>query len=662
MSERLKKLSKNYMEFLYYWIDEEITFKNIGFHFSNRFFFRSVLNEKEKTFELSVKLNENYIPNFYGSHILSLSAIVGKNGTGKTNLFFSIISKLTEYNNVYGYKYILAYYDSDKKKIRLYHSFFHEDAEYRINLQGDAKSLIEVIEIPVSTNYWQEPTNWIHKPNNTGIIYCNPIYDFRDYPFSNEYRPFADVSSTFLLANDRGHRSLDHFNMVAYHKFQEIERQYTLIKTDLLKTTSILNEINIPSEIIIEFLKINHVEKKDLGFKASRSYDWLRNYASLVFQVHNSEKDKYHDDDVKRSKALIEKAKTWFLANLIDNFFESVAREKDLDDEKYNLNVSEFKKFKENEELFNRSGYNHSDWPRMEIDEYRDYVIRFFQEQNFLKEDVFNIPGFIKNVFELIDEYAISNDYLDDNTASFYLPIDNGIEIIKLHEAYSYALNDEYNQGFFRMTWRNLSSGESAFLSLLSRIYYGIQQFVSEKIKINGDLEFIYLMIDEGEHSFHPEWQKKYIKVLIDFLKQFKKYKFQLFFASHSPILLSDVLKENVIFIKKEKPGISEISENESHQETFASNIHSLFKDSFFISDGLIGDFSKETIQKIRKELNEDIDVEKYSEIEKKINLIGEPILKNKLKEILVGKMPDQLRREYLINELRKLDKKESSE
>ncbi|MBK7110256.1 MAG: AAA family ATPase [Bacteroidetes bacterium] len=119
-----------------------------------------------------------------------------------------------------------------------------------------------------------------------------------------------------------------------------------------------------------------------------------------------------------------------------------------------------------------------------------------------------------------------------------------------------------------------------------------------------GDHNSYIVFIDEGEVGFHPSWKKKYLSWLLDFFNsQFNKYSIQLILTTHSPYLLSDLPPENCILLRKSKLRQPEqVPENEL--KTFGANIHELLATSFFLQDGLIGDFAKKTIQTVIDFLN----------------------------------------------------------
>ena len=95
--------------------------------------------------------------------------------------------------------------------------------------------------------------------------------------------------------------------------------------------------------------------------------------------------------------------------------------------------------------------------------------------------------------------------------------------------------------------------------------------------------------------------------------------------------MLSDIPRENSIFLKKTENGIIQVDRK---IQTFGANIHTLYKDAFFIKDGLgIGEFAKNYIDQLIKDiLGQQIS---YPEAKKRLDIIGEPILHKKISQML---------------------------
>lgn len=199
-----------------------------------------------------------------------------------------------------------------------------------------------------------------------------------------------------------------------------------------------------------------------------------------------------------------------------------------------------------------------------------------------------------------------------------------------------------------------LSSGEAQMLNLLSRIYWHIA--IESRKFANLDVTPM-IILDEAEIGFHPQWQQRYISLLIFFFSRMadfierrdkKRVKFQIIYTTHSPISLSDMPKACVNFLKLEKGRTRILSEKEKPQ-TFGANVFELYADSFFMEQGLIGEFAAEKIKALSSEidglvkkseqdnnLNQDDDLvfvglQKMKELRDKINLIGDKRIKTYL-------------------------------
>ena len=69
-------------------------------------------------------------------------------------------------------------------------------------------------------------------------------------------------------------------------------------------------------------------------------------------------------------------------------------------------------------------------------------------------------------------------------------------------------------------------------------------------------------------------------------------------------------------------------------KSTFAANIHELFTDSFYLEKGLVGEFAISKVKEMFATLNSADDISN-SQIEKEIELVGEPFVKASLEERL---------------------------
>ena len=171
----------------------------------------------------------------------------------------------------------------------------------------------------------------------------------------------------------------------------------------------------------------------------------------------------------------------------------------------------------------------------------------------------------------------------------------------------------------------SLSSGEYTFLSVFGRL----NNLKFEKKKS------ILLLIDEAELTLHPQWQKLFISLFIDFISEkFKQHKVQVILTSHSPFILSDLPPNCVILLEKgDKTFV--VDSLKSKNETFGANVHELFTDSFFLQDGLIGEFARRKIEALVEKINNKkvYTQDEYNSLKKEIDIIGEPYVRFKLLE-----------------------------
>lgn len=195
-----------------------------------------------------------------------------------------------------------------------------------------------------------------------------------------------------------------------------------------------------------------------------------------------------------------------------------------------------------------------------------------------------------------------------------------------------------------------LSSGEFLILNLLSRIFniYHIQP----KHNPNSPIPEL-ILLDEAETSFHPEWQRRFIGTLVKFFnclvtsglildpenenKSFNFPKFQIIYTTHSPITLSDMPQCCINYLQRETRSQQHKNDGDNnHSETFGANVFDLYRDSFFMKNGLVGSFATSKIKKIVKDLNNDN--YDYTEITKRISIIGDIRVKEYLSKLLETK------------------------
>jgi len=224
------------------------------------------------------------------------------------------------------------------------------------------------------------------------------------------------------------------------------------------------------------------------------------------------------------------------------------------------------------------------------------------------------------NKKDTLDGYEIKN--LNKKDISYF------VEILKtLYER---------NPILTEVLWLHLDKKLSSGTLELLRTYANLFQSLSTIEKNN-----ILICLDEPDSFLHPNWQKQLFNHLINFFQlNYPDRNFHLILTTHSPFLLSDIPKQNIIFLDTDDNGNCKIVDGlNDKKETFGANIHTLLSDSFFMENGLMGEFAKGKIDEAFNLLNKTtITKEEQKYCEEIISIIGEPIIKRQLQKMLDSK------------------------
>jgi hypothetical protein len=236
-----------------------------------------------------------------------------------------------------------------------------------------------------------------------------------------------------------------------------------------------------------------------------------------------------------------------------------------------------------------------------------------------------------------------------------------GIPIIELLPP-PHLFTDVY---FEKGKFSQLSSGEKQKVYSTYSIIYHLINLDSVKKGLKK-YRHVSCVLDEIELYYHPEMQRTYVddllstleKTNLDFIKSIN-----FCFITHSPFILSDIPKSNVLYLKLDKDGkaLPEVID----QDTFGANIYDLLSHSFYFQDGFIGAKAKMIIQQVIDNLQDrppkGIKLLEEATIEKIIEIIGEPFLRDKLIVMFEKKFKNTNLRQREVQVLRerlaKLDK-----
>jgi predicted ATP-binding protein involved in virulence len=270
-----------------------------------------------------------------------------------------------------------------------------------------------------------------------------------------------------------------------------------------------------------------------------------------------------------------------------------------------------------------------------------------------------------QNIFKCISKILNDqNNYSIDEFISFFKrhsvnKLISDIDKEEIHKYLDYLSFEIINDK--NIEFSSLSYGEKTFFVTILNLVY------QSKISNNNLIFFL----DEIEISLHPNWQKTILKDIVSIFDKTTKH-IHFILNSHSSFILSDLPKENIIFLEKGK----QVYPFDDGKQTFGANIHTLLSHGFFMKDGLMGEFAKEKIQSIikyhekilvkeltkeenkkrREEEKEIYDKEHKTQFWQIQSIIGDDYLRQVIKNHLI-EIEKILYDEYLIDkEIKKLE------
>lgn len=158
----------------------------------------------------------------------------------------------------------------------------------------------------------------------------------------------------------------------------------------------------------------------------------------------------------------------------------------------------------------------------------------------------------------------------------------------------------ELNSGVY-VPFEYLSSGEKQQAFTTSSLVYHLKNLDSVSNDRSTDdrvaYENVQLILEEVELYYHPELQREFVRNLLDGIRHASLSHIKwinICIVTHSPFVLSDIPSCNVLALKKDEEIVERIP-------SFAANIHEMLKLSFFLDKGSVGDFANWTTMRIAK-------------------------------------------------------------
>ena len=418
--------------------------------------------------------------------------------------------------------------------------------------------------------------------NGTSLLFLKSYMDINTYSLSQQMlsRYFFHFSKKIDFISELHENTVELFNIISINSKKNID---TSFKTDPYSRLALNQHFTyLKDKYLHRILKYypdleNFISKY---FKIDKVEYKIKDLGS-IFLASPSFKDNYKDDE--------------FLSNMFDIFKNEKSSENRL------------------KILCLIFGY-------LEEEQIKDFILKKQVNLSYIE------------LYELIK----------DEKYSYIITWNNFIEVMSIEDDYKTIIKQyliflkEIRREILEFSFTpSLSSGEEKLLYLFVNIYDYVLS-----MKTVGTTKFT-IIIDEPDTLLHPNWQKKILSLVVTFINTFFKDDiFNIIITTHSPFILSDLPKQNIIFLEKDdKTGDCINATNDVDINPFGANIHTLLSHGFFMKDGLMGEFAKNKINDVINFLNGNISfVKTNDEAQNLINIIGEPIIKKQLQKMLDSK------------------------
>ena len=645
------------MELVYLWVEEYKNIKKQGFDFSPRF---ECEYDEEKN-ELTVDEKKDYVSIFPDN--INVTAIVGENGSGK-----STILKLLENSNELNAVTKFIIYEQEKKYYCLYN-----------NVKPEIVFSKDILSIPFS--------DWINKPYYYDPKIVRVAYNekigkdgFALYRFGN-YAPLSEgwdsdrkdfyniLESRFFIPRyinimldfpdlfkklkslykfDTLRLLLNHNSISYVRKWIDTEKRDFKDQCNSEHTKVCIYEKNQRVMDLIQKECKRPIDEIEINIY-NRDRKKIVNIVEEIERLHRSQTSNRRTDEFNKHQEF----DLGILIAFVEYYLkhtkpcESVEAIKDV------LSVLE-KKIQEDI-------LKHKSVRRI----YNSYILDFFQDLK-AKNFIFKEKGLLSvdDIINAIKYFQTFKEPDFDKDGNLYIDIPiktlskENLQHIKIMQKIFFEHEfDAGNEDFLRVfeynlfnsknnsSYDSISDGEKQLMKFLIDILYFLKGLQKFNVPLYQEKLALFLA-DEPDNAMHPLWKKKLIANVMDIFQyvHISNIKFHFIYSSHSPFLLSDLPKENVIFLQRDENGNCNNVTKETDINPFGANIHTLLSHGFFMKDGLMGEFAKTKIQEVMDFLNNKKTIEKLSIEEKHIKpiieSIGEPFLKNKLLKMYEERYP----------------------
>lgn len=600
----------------YVWFKDNYKFHNQGINFSSKYNFSyDSGGSGSKKLKVTGPQNEKYVDDFFGNNI-DVTAIVGQNGTGKTTLLKFIQSLRS--GVIYEDCVIVC-----ERASKFFAVKYSSDGNTPTILPIEGNNIANIVELGIEP---EELTYLFRK--DIRFIYMTEMFNMSQYEASSPGTSSGDdmsFAAVLYRQSEYGYEEKHTINPVTRYIHRITDWQLDFISNGAKYVEKF--DITYPKFLTI---KPNYdIFAFDKLYMAVKGKD-----QNKILQNSSNEYDKEATILSKKWFGNSENIKDEYAKAIVMNIISSCEyytdasypKRKNLYDRLeccYSSGLGTWASTKEFLRVTNTENNEHND--RNTKDKSRFYI----------------------NARPYIEFMKYLENFFEGKNPNRYILFDINIPTSDMTIIYDFV--KEYRKcvlmvDFLSFSW-GLSSGETLLLNQYGKLMHLFRKdnngyFLPANINSVIPAENAVIMLDEAEISFHPEWQRRYFNAFLTFINQNiakRGTHIQIIIATHSPIILSDIPKQNTVFLKCDNE--TKRTTCIESEETFASNIFSLYNNAFFMDESEIGAFAEEKLCKLVKAIHSlfeephIVSETDHKKVRNQIALIGDPYIRSKFEK-----------------------------
>lgn len=562
------------MKICFVWIDNFRNLENLSLNLSSEIKFK--FNEKENKLTISEKFPE--LSNFFGDSISDVTGIIGKNGSGKSNVLELLCKVLKESKTAISSDFIIV---EQTDGIYTCHFSFATRGQPVVPNNVIAQAYSGVID-------------------DLKVIFFSNVYDGRKNDFGSEISDISvNAQQRFRFPGSYSSDFLRQYRLVSSPIFDQlnIDLPEKIRLRNRLWRNFESSRMDSDSHELIQFVKkLMRSRIKELTLQKKllpilRLGIFLDIYTALPMSVIQNGNDKsltkrvFDYLQLAKSESTTTDEISRSLLEQLENFLPIEYNDPNAPPSLKRTHLS-VKRRKHN---FNK-------------------LLNFARDLDQLLSNV--KYGYVVEGSRSQESEYFTFDYSDPIFKKFAIEFIESIDISL----------------YFEMDWIGLSSGHKAYLNLFSSLY--------EELKRSRQKN-IFICIDEGDLYLHPKWQVEFLSRLVSTIPQMYSGEVQLALTSHSPFLVSDLPNQSLVILDRSR-SFAETDGTKLNIKTFGGNLYDLYSSPFFLENKRMSDFAYSRISGWISDIERNVSDKKAKEkFENFLELIGDDIVRFKMKKAL---------------------------